>query len=397
LKIKPPYSQFRTRKALLGAVIQTETNGKKQNYNLTREDIEKDFVSWIEMATGITPVSKTTPSVTLLTPEQYSKLGAQDKRNYVDKVRNLLETAEKAQAHFSTGKQVGFRKGFFDFEHLFLSEHANAAGPSGECIVAGWLGSYKSGSCQPPPEARTSGSCTTCNPTIYGEGVCAGPVSGKLAKFATGECNAKTESKKYQVFSGVKGPADISKKLESLSGKLTELRSQCMNVLAGVKTKTKLDDQEQTCTDLTTRISELEKVNCEILANHQDKNNFKELKCVQAPKETDPSVTIEKDEQAVPQTTEKPNTPLAAADECVGLPTSQGSVLCGLGKIAALNCPLNGRTDPEVRYYCDCPPGTEGVLKNSRRAIECKAAPVKPSASQGATTPRSGKKQREER
>jgi hypothetical protein len=352
-----------------------------QKYDLKISSFELQNPARLMAAiSGVEPWTERYPTIQVLSPEEVKKLGEQDRKNYIDRLREVLAAAEKAQNAFNSGKKTSDLR---DYLWELLSEPAWAGAPSGECIVAGWVGSYQNGTCVPPSQAR-AGGCTRCNSDIYGEGSeCVGPASGKLPLNATEICNQKTESNKYAVFKGVKTAADVDAKKQSLSGVLTGLTEKCGQIESGVSQGTKLGDQADACANLKSRIGELNQVNCDILAQDQNKGNFPDLRCRATPP---PS-------PEPPPVTDRPTRPVnrPGSGECVNLPLNRGELKCSAGELREMECEEDGQK--QTKFYCECASGSVGEKKNTVLDVGCSA---RQTASTTTTPSKSTKSKKEE-
>lgn len=345
------------------ATLRGVQGGKKFNVRLSKFELSNP-ARFMSALSGTIPWTEKVPTVRILTAAEMKKLGPAEKRKYVDRIRNMLAAAEKAQNTLGKGrKSASLDERFWGA----LVEAAWAAEPSGECIVAGWVGNYRAGSCEPPAQAR-SGDCTKCNSDIYGtSSPCVGPKSGKLPLNATEICNQNTEATKYAVFQGVKTSDEVQAKLSSLSGVLTGLREKCAQIETGVGAGTKLSDQADTCRNLNGRIAELEAVQCQILEGYPQQ--FPDLKCAPAEPEmpSPPPVADQPYEEPPPQ---NPPPPRGASDEnCANLPVTANALRCSASQVQQLSCDEAGEL--VTKYFCLCGPDEVGEKSNTLKDIGC--------------------------
>jgi hypothetical protein len=337
------------------ATIKGKQGGKKFDRRVRLSDLRNPVRFMTELSGQATPWTEVVPSVQILTMDQVKKLGPAQRRAYVDKLRDLLVSAEKVQSAFGNSSKSASLQ---DYLLQQLVEEAFAAVASGECIVAGWVGQYRNNSCEPPQQARSTG-CAKCNSEIYGSSSpCISFANGKLPLNATEICNQRTESNKYAVFQGVKNQSELANKLQSLSGVLTGLREKCTSIEAGVVQGAKLLDQQQTCSHFKGRITELEAVQCQIL--EQQPNHFPDLRCrplaVISPPQEPP--------QPVGPSVNRP-----ASGDCTNLPTSPTQLRCQASPVIEIACEEDG--EQVAKYYCACGPGEEVEKQNSNLAVAC--------------------------
>lgn len=330
-------------------------DGKKVERKLGKYEISHP-VRFLASFGNEKPKTAKVRSVHLLTTEMVKSLPPLQKRKYVDRVRDLLVAAERAQTAFQAKK----KKKSADFFWSTLAPDAYADGPSGDCIVAGWSGTYEGGSCKAPASAITS-SCLRCNTDIYGaEAPCVGPATGKIALNATEQCNSLTEDKKYSVFQGVKSESELADKMSSLAGALTALREKCAAIEQSVASGVALSDQTNACTNLNARLSDLENANCAAL--EQLKDQFPELVCKEEPppKEEEPPVA----DQPAPYPSPE-NPPAQDQGDCVNLPYSQNLLNCASSQVGVMKC-----SDGD-RYFCNCSGNEECEYLNSNKPTGC--------------------------
>ena len=328
--------------------------------------------------TGGESYTKKVPTIQVLTADQVKLLSVKDKQKYVDRFRELMAAAEKAQMEImkKPTKTSGF---FWDL----VANRAYAQQASGSCIVAGWVGEYQDNYCKPPREAnkidaRTNQACVLCSPDIYGSGndvPCLGAMNGHIASNATEICNKETESNRYAVFQGVQNAQQVSDRLRSLSGVLQTLREKCSEVDEGLNQGTKLYDQMDTCVKLRERVKDLESTQCAILL--QNPTQFAGLRCNVEPYTPDP----------------RPHNgarPVASSDECSGLPSSQRELSCSASQVQTIDCEDEGQA--LTKYYCECSDDQNGIKSNTVLNTGCEVK--RPPVNVGSTTSKREKKER---
>lgn len=362
--------------------------GKQRTVRHVMASDIKDPVKFIAELSGQSPISLQIPSVQILNAEQIKSLGEKQKRDYIDSFREMLAAAEKVQAASFKNKKVTQ-----NFEILFnqLLEQVQAASPSGDCIVAGWVGQYRNNSCEAPANAR-AGGCAKCNIEIYGsDSPCLELSGGKLPINATEICNQKTESTKYSYFKGSKTEKDVQDKSQTLSGILTGLREKCTQIDAGVNKGEKLSDQSQACQNLNHRISDLESVQCQIL--EQDKGQFQDLKCHQKRQEQDFPAEVSETQAPGKAGAGGPaaggvvNRP-AESNPCTGLPPAADALRCQSAQVKQVQCEENG--EAQTRFYCECGAGQKDIKKGGPLSIGCEES--RPTSSRDLPSERRAKK-----
>lgn len=364
------------------ATLKGQQGGKKFDRRVRLSDLRNPVRFITELSGTQRPWTEQVPSVQVLNAEQLKKLGAGQRQAYIDKFREMMAAAEKVQNAFGASSSSASLQ---DYLWKQIVEEAVAAAPSGECVVAGWVGQYRSGSCQPPAQARASG-CAKCNSEIYGgSSPCISLENGKLPLNATEICNQRTESNKYAVFQGVKTQQDVDNKKQSLAGVLTGLREKCATIESGVAQGTKLSEQTATCSNLKTRLSELEAVQCGIL--EQQRENFPELRCrpAEPPAPVPPAPVV-----AEPAVREPVNRP--SSGECLNLPTSQNQLRCQASQVRQIACNEDG--EAVEKFYCQCGANEQPEKQNTNLDVGC--APMSRDSSYGEESRRRERPKKEE-
>lgn len=323
--------------------------GKSFRHKISADEIGDPLALLRKMTGKRRTITRAAPSVQLLKARDLALLGETEKKAYIDRVRDIMEAAEKAQNAFRSAGVPAKTVWNPFFENAFA-----AGGPEGDCIIAGWGGKYRNGSCAyPDGETKDSGgaSCMQCNPAIYAEACI--PFNGKKVSItATADCNRATEKDKYKPFYGIKNQADFDAKMGDLKGTIDELQTKC----AGIKTNEppKLKDQAPTCAAFEGRLTDLSNATCQLL--EKDKTKFPDLQCVAKEKIDD----IPEEEAEEPQD----------LPDCGNQPKR---VNCGTGTKQTMQCKLkSGKVD--TREYCECAPGEER-MNNTLYPTSCAAAP----------------------
>lgn len=345
------------------AVLHTERKlkgGKIKTFERSLSEMDlRDPLLVMRELTGIKSLSYMAPSIELLTKEEIKKLGEKQRREYIDKVRDLLLAAEKVQNsnHRKKEKKVSINEYYWGL----FSEEAIAQEASGSCIVAGAAGEYKGNSCKAPQALiNKDQSCIKCNPEIYGSDSPCLKLSGdKLPSDATERCNNQTETKKYQVFEGVKNSSDVNNRKNELAGVLTDLRQQCSEIIDGVGKGSKLSDQTATCENLNARVNELEAANCQLLK--QQPNQFGGLSCHDHRDKNDRDDKEDRTDKDGKSERE------VVGSSCGGLPKDYSELSCQSRQIRKLKCD-DGKTQA---YYCECGVDEDPIFSNTEKPKGC--------------------------
>ena len=339
------------------ALISGTQDGKKFEQRVGKYEM-RNAGEFFSALTGGESIVKKSPTMQVLSADQIKLLTVKEKQNYINRFRDMMAAMEKAQNQFS--KKADHAEFFWNL----VADSAYAQQASGSCIVAGYIGEYRDNYCQPPTGASSlckgpqgSGPCVVCNPEIYGNGEAGvGTDAGHLPSNATEVCNTKTESNKYAIFSGVQTKEQVSARVQSLTGMLQSLNQKCDEVDAGVNAGTKLFDQSDTCKNLRARVSDLLGAQCEIL--RQNPAQFSNLRCQVDVYQPDPRAR-------------NPGRPVASADDCVGLPSSQRELTCGASQVQIISCEEDGQV--VKKYYCECADNENGVKPNTNLNTGCEA------------------------
>lgn len=336
--------------------------GQSQRRKISKAEVT-DPMKLLEILTGekrtITQVS---PSIQLMSAKQLSLLTEEKRKAYIDWLRSTLATAEKAQQELAGAGVQTSGAPFWWFNE------AIAAGPSGPCIVAGWVGQYENGSCKYKDAVQSSGgvSCIQCNSAIYSSGCISLDSRGRAPSDATAQCNSQTARDKYFPFNGIKNQAEFDEKMRSLETNLVDLDVGCRQTLNNKKA---VKDQPPTCSALMSRVAELRAANCQLLEAQKGSNpNFANLTCVEPlPPEPQP--------EPPPADEEEPGeTP--GADGCLKSTSSECKKArrdgdCGPGGTAEAICCQDAKGATIQKYYCSCGPGTTPQYNNSVRPVRC--------------------------
>lgn len=325
--------------------------GKSFRHKISADELGDPLNLLRKMTGKRRTITRAAPSVQLLKAKELALLGDAEKKAYIDRVREMMELAEKTQ---NSLKPIGPKTAWHPFFPLAWA----AESPSGDCIIAGWAGSYRNGSCS-HPEGESKGAdgapCMQCNPAIYADHCI--PFNGKkISSTATAECNRATEKDKYKPFYDIKNQKDFDERMAGLRGTIDDLQTKCAGIKESAEkgTPPKLKDQPPTCGAFEGRLTELSKATCQLL--EKDKAKFPELVCAAKEKAEDPPVEEAEEAQALPDCGNQPK-----------------RVNCGTGTKQTMQCKTKGgKTD--TREYCECAPGEER-MQNTLYATSCAASP----------------------
>lgn len=352
--------------------------------------------------------------------DELALLRAKDRLNYAEQVREALRLAEKAQQRMNGGKEVP-KKGKTPSKTSMLldlgipSAVAAGASPSGSCLVLGWIGTYKNGTCEPPAEAKDANKCPgtyVCSKILYGANAECGIVKFEKGQInSTAEsCNMRNKDNRYDFFLGIKSQEEFDQKMKELSLKINEIRLLC---------KEPKNEQIDECQELEKRMAELMKVNCGILAKW--KEQFTDLKC-QAPARAIAADAVpgKADERAPgtdqgslgaatpgadlppelpqpdpnaggrdggddqygdhnttvayrspPAETAPASQDLRGGVHCEGLPLNPAGLDCAGGSVETISCNSNG--EARTHYFCRCGGGLRDKYARSAKPIGCEA------------------------
>lgn len=352
-------------------------------------------------------------------------LRPQDRLNYSEQVREALRAAERAQQGINGRKAppANPKKSKSPSKTSLLwqglLDEAVAAGdtPTGSCLVLGWIGTYKNGSCEPPAEAKDATKCPgtfVCSKVLYGANAECGIVKferGQLNSSAE-SCNMRNKDNRFDFFLGIKSQEDFDKKMQELSLKINEIRLLC---------KEPKNEQIGECQELEKRMAELMKANCEQLSKW--KEQFTDLKC-QAPATVVAAAEPRRDEERAPGTDNgsvsaaTPGADLAPLPQpdpiddtggrdggdgqyhdgntsvhyrtpsdsetappaggnlndgihCEGLPLRAAGLDCAGGSVATITC--NSQGEARTHYYCVCGGGLRAKYSSSSKPIGCES------------------------
>lgn len=238
------------------------------------------------------PKSMTTP-FRMATYDQMKKMNLATRTEYIKGIQDLLVTMEKmvpgeaSRAPASKGKKTSsLDESVLREINFFMSVivgRAEADGGAGQaCVAAGYASTIQSGVCKFKDISGCSASQVLCNPKIFGrpdsgsQGFCVG-----ANNTATAECQKQSKQKDVakefdeQLSTAV---ADENKKANwdqfrnSVVSELTTLQDIC-NSNRGQYDSSKVNqDQENTCTEINTRLARINQYTCS--AEGESQNAF---------------------------------------------------------------------------------------------------------------------------
>lgn len=417
-----------TEKGQSGNLILAMKNGEvgKLSYSLKGKTVTKpmkyrDLVFPVRFMTELGGKgfarSEKTGFAQLLDSKQVAAFKMEDRNRYQNHIRELMEAAEKVQnKHMKrvTANPRKERKTSLLLDRVLSGDPAWAvegAPKNGQlCLTMGWVGSYKSGICEPPAAAKSgSGNCYVCNPKIYNNSTFCSKTSVEaqaVGETSVGSCNKRFKDVVAKPSEGKVGTAEEIKKFHQESeAKQAELTKQINNLLLLCQ-EGNIQDKE--CADLRVRVQELRRENCAYLEDHPEAAG--ELRCyfdptdkVQVAEEKSKQDAQEKAEAvaaakakadptgtaaggAGTDGTPSKETPAQISGEaeqppvnagrgeapnysaCVNLPTSPSDLGCGSDQTRRKIC--DDGNGPVTYYRCECPPGT-GIKQDTVYDVRC--------------------------
>lgn len=308
-------------------------------------------LTFLKSLTGDKPYVADYPAMVIMPASKILKMKKTNRAHYLQSLRQVVAAAEAVRPSLKSVRSP---------LDLIFGEAAWAS-YSGPCIVAGWPGEYRDGSCKPiSKQARNNEGNVICNPALFGTGP--NLVLKPVPNNATTHCDQLVPVKSFLQSEMSRGEGEnFDMEMKALSDSIEDLQNYCLDQVVSNTNKHSL--QSEACNTLIRRVAELRTISCsmgsEVAAICADINMLNA-------KPTEGEVRVSK----------KSELPTCTSLE-TNLPSDQSALSCNTNPVKSNSC-VNEYGEERPFFYCECGEGFNPVKKNTELAIGCDkiAAPV---------------------